>query len=78
MTGIDVNVRFTGVDKFEYTPDCLIFDLLNIPLYHGWLVEPERGPIADAVGQHSYNQLIEFIIDAKSSGDQEKFISGMA
>ncbi|NWR81776.1 MINY1 hydrolase, partial [Centropus unirufus] len=40
-TGLDVNVRFTGVSDFEYTPECIIFDLLNVPLYHGWLVDPQ-------------------------------------
>lgn len=40
-TGLDVNVRFTGVADFEYTPECIVFDLLDIPLYHGWLVDPQ-------------------------------------
>lgn len=40
-TGLDVNVRFTGVSDFEYTPECIVFDLLNVPLYHGWLVDPQ-------------------------------------
>lgn len=40
-TGLDVNVRFTGVADFEYTPECIVFDLLGIPLYHGWLVDPQ-------------------------------------
>lgn len=43
-TGLDVNVRFTGVSDFEYTPECSIFDLLGIPLYHGWLVDPQVRP----------------------------------
>ncbi|GAA6065038.1 ubiquitin carboxyl-terminal hydrolase MINDY-2 isoform X1, partial [Tachysurus ichikawai] len=41
QTGLDVNVKFTGVRVFEYTPECIVFDLLDIPLYHGWLVEPQ-------------------------------------
>lgn len=36
---LDVNVKFTGVRVFEYTPECIVFDLLDIPLYHGWLVD---------------------------------------
>lgn len=40
-TGLDVNVRFTGVSDFEYTPECIVFDLLDILLYHGWLVDPQ-------------------------------------
>lgn len=44
-TGLDVNVRFTGVSDFEYTPECIAFDLLDIPLYHGWLVDPQVSDI---------------------------------
>lgn len=28
-------------DDFEFTPECAIFDLLDIPLYHGWIVDPQ-------------------------------------
>jgi hypothetical protein len=36
---------FAGVSDFEYTPECIIFDLLNISLYHGWLVDPQVNAI---------------------------------
>ena len=36
-----MNVKFTGVDEFEYTSELLIFDILHINLYHGWLVDPQ-------------------------------------
>ena len=29
------------VSDFEYTRECIVFDLLNIQLYHGWLVDPQ-------------------------------------
>lgn len=48
-TGLDVNVRFTGVSDFEYTPECIVFDLLDIPLYHGWLVDPQVSDIVEHV-----------------------------
>lgn len=51
QTGLDVNVRFTGVRDFEYTPECIIFDLLRIPLYHGWLVDPQTPEIVAAIGK---------------------------
>lgn len=50
QTGLDVNVKFTGVREFEYTPECIIFDLLRIPLYHGWLVDPQDKEVAKVVG----------------------------
>lgn len=29
------------VDDFEFTRERAIFDLLDIPLYHGWIVDPQ-------------------------------------
>lgn len=67
QTGLDVNVRFTGVADFEYTPECIIFDLLEIGLYHGWLVDPQDDQCVAAVSKCSYNQLVEKIIQQKAS-----------
>ncbi|XP_069132190.1 ubiquitin carboxyl-terminal hydrolase MINDY-1-like [Argopecten irradians] len=71
QTGLDVNVRFTGVSDFEYTPECIIFDLLSIPLYHGWLVDPQDKDLITAIGTCSYNQLVEKIISQRSSDKPE-------
>ncbi|XP_053134480.1 ubiquitin carboxyl-terminal hydrolase MINDY-1 [Hemicordylus capensis] len=76
-TGLDVNVRFTGVADFEYTPECIVFDLLNIPLYHGWLVDPQISEMAQAVGKLSYNQLVEKIITCKHSSDPNLVTEGL-
>ncbi|CAI7771008.1 unnamed protein product [Closterium sp. NIES-53] len=46
-TGIDVNVRFTGIHAFEFTPETAIFDLLDISLVHGWLVDSQHGALFD-------------------------------
>ncbi|KAM8794354.1 ubiquitin carboxyl-terminal hydrolase MINDY-1 [Eudromia elegans] len=76
-TGLDVNVRFTGVSDFEYTPECIVFDLLNVPLYHGWLVDPQSPDVVRAVGKLSYNQLVEKIITCKHSGDSNAVTEGL-
>ncbi|KAE8588584.1 hypothetical protein XENTR_v10022621 [Xenopus tropicalis] len=76
-TGLDVNVRFTGVADFEYTPECIVFDLLNIPLYHGWLVDPQSAEAVQAVGKLSYNQLVEKIITCKHSNDSTQVAEGL-
>lgn len=76
-TGLDVNVRFTGVTDFEYTPECIVFDLLDIPLYHGWLLDPQSPETVAAVGKLSYNQLVEKIIDCKHSADNNKVSEGL-
>ncbi|KAG8575847.1 hypothetical protein GDO81_009687 [Engystomops pustulosus] len=76
QTGLDVNVKFTGVRVFEYTPECIVFDLLDIPLYHGWLVDPEIAEVVTAVGNCSYNQLVEKIISCKQSENSELVSEG--
>ncbi|XP_036949749.1 ubiquitin carboxyl-terminal hydrolase MINDY-1 isoform X5 [Acanthopagrus latus] len=76
-TGLDVNVRFTGVTDFEYTPECIVFDLLDIPLYHGWLVDPQSPEMVASVGKLSYNQLVEKIIDYKHSADSSRVSEGL-
>ncbi|KAK7874555.1 hypothetical protein R5R35_013126 [Gryllus longicercus] len=70
-TGLDVNIKFTGVQHFEYTPECIIFDLLNIPLYHGWLVDPQCQETVQALGNLGYNQLVERIILNKCSSNSD-------
>lgn len=70
-TGLDVNIRFTGITDFEYTPECIIFDLLRIPLYHGWLIDPSLEELKNAIGGQSYNQLVDTIISNESSETPE-------
>ncbi|XP_008835084.1 ubiquitin carboxyl-terminal hydrolase MINDY-2 isoform X2 [Nannospalax galili] len=76
QTGLDVNVKFTGVRVFEYTPECIVFDLLDIPLYHGWLVDPQIEDTVKAVGNCSYNQLVEKIISCKQSDNSQLVSEG--
>lgn len=70
-TGLDVNIRFTGITDFEYTPECIIFDLLRIPLFHGWLIDPDLFELKQAIGSQSYNQLVDNIITNKTSTEPE-------
>lgn len=57
-TGIDVNVQFRKINDFEFTRECTIFDLLDIGLYHGWIVDPQDTDTATAIGSKSYNTLV--------------------
>lgn len=54
-TGIDVNVRFSGPAAFEFTDEVAIFDLLGLPLLHGWVVSGED-EAACVVANLTYNQ----------------------
>ncbi|XP_057811898.1 uncharacterized protein LOC131026143 [Salvia miltiorrhiza] len=73
-TGIDVNLKFRRIDDFEFTPECAIYDLLDIPLYHGWIVDPQDHETADAIGSKSYNTLMGELVslEAKSITSDEK------
>nr|XP_043612926.1 ubiquitin carboxyl-terminal hydrolase MINDY-1 isoform X2 [Erigeron canadensis] len=62
-TGIDVNLKFTRIDDFEFTRECAIFDLLDIPLYHGWIVDPQDFDASSAIGLKSYNTLMGELVD---------------
>ncbi|KAL1828411.1 hypothetical protein ACET3Z_006823 [Daucus carota] len=57
-TGIDVNIKFKGITEFEFTRECAIFDLLDIPLYHGWIVDPQDSDTYNAIGSKSYNTIM--------------------
>ena len=58
--GLDVNVKFLGFDQFEFTVECDIFDIAEIRLVHGWVVEkPEE---IDALKNFNYNQAVDFMV----------------
>jgi len=76
QTGLDVNVRFTGVSHFEYTPELILFDLLHIPLYHGWIIDSEDTHLQSAIGNCGYNQLVDKIVTNKSSLSLELVTQG--
>ncbi|XP_062234132.1 uncharacterized protein LOC133931289 isoform X2 [Phragmites australis] len=65
-TGIDVNVMFREIYDFEFTRERAIFDLLDIPLYHGWIMDPQDTETATAIGSKSYNVLAAGLAEFKS------------
>jgi hypothetical protein len=67
---------FYRVQDFEYTPECIIFDLLSIPLYHGWLVDPQCHETVTALGSLGYNQIVEKIILNKCSSEIDLVTEG--
>ncbi|KAI8530363.1 hypothetical protein RHMOL_Rhmol11G0052100 [Rhododendron molle] len=73
-TGIDVNIKFLRIHDFEFTPECAIFDLLDIPLYHGWIVDPQDYDTANAIGSKSYNTLMGELVALETNleGEQKK------
>ncbi|MEW5307491.1 MAG: hypothetical protein WDW36_009883 [Sanguina aurantia] len=67
-TGIDVNVRFNAPDAFEATREVAVFDLLGIPLVHGWLVDPQDEELARVIGDRSYNELVQLMVSSMDEG----------
>jgi hypothetical protein len=73
--GLDLNIMFNGVNKYEFTQEVSIFDILQIPLLHGWIYdtrgseedsEGEAATVANAIGDKSYNHLIFKMVDYQS------------
>ncbi|KAK4769449.1 hypothetical protein SAY86_027599 [Trapa natans] len=78
-TGIDVNIEFKRIGDFEFTPECAIFDLLDIPLYHGWIVDPQDHETANAITNKSYNAIMGELValDAQGVEDARGVVSKM-
>lgn len=67
-TGLDVNVKFNSIFGFEATQELVMFDLLDISLVHGWLVDPEDRDTAAVFADHSYNVLVDTLIAGAPTG----------
>ncbi len=62
--GLDLNVHFNGVNKYEFTQEITIFDALNIPLVHGWLYDESNDPeLSSIIGNKSYNLLLNDLVE---------------
>lgn len=60
--GLDVNCKFAGPQEFEYTQELTVFDLLDIGLFHGWIVSRQDEKSFSIFGNLSYNQVVEKLI----------------
>eukprot|EP00301_Raphidiophrys_heterophryoidea_P005159 c12196_g3_i2.p1 GENE.c12196_g3_i2~~c12196_g3_i2.p1 ORF type:complete len:204 (-),score=51.82 c12196_g3_i2:94-705(-) len=60
--GLDVNIRFNSVGGFEYSKEMVVFDVCDVRLVHGWLVDPQQRTLHALIGNKTYNQVIEFAI----------------
>jgi hypothetical protein len=65
--GLDLNVHFNAVNKYEFTQEITIFDALNIPLVHGWLYDESQDPeLIEVIGNKSYNLLLNDLVEYHS------------
>lgn len=70
--GLDVNCKFCGPTDFEYTQELAVFDLLDISLFHGWIVSKQDEAAYAAFGDLSYNQVIEKLIALEEARSTEE------
>jgi ubiquitin carboxyl-terminal hydrolase MINDY-1/2 len=70
--GLDVNVKFATCREFEYTRELDIFDLFQIGLYHGWLIDPQQVMYYKNFFNKSYNQLVELTFYKDNKKEEEK------
>lgn len=68
-------IRFSVAD-FEYTTALTVFDLFRIPIFHGWVVDPQNADLVKVLNNQTYNQVVEMIIDYKTSMDSERVHKG--
>mmetsp|Transcript_15166 Transcript_15166/g.35151 ORF Transcript_15166/g.35151 Transcript_15166/m.35151 type:complete len:399 (+) Transcript_15166:2-1198(+) len=65
--GMDVNPKFTaGPTGVEYTMELNAFDLLEIELVHGWLLDSNAQEY-EWVGENTYNQLLNLVIEGNDA-----------
>lgn len=70
--GLDLNCKFTDIQAFEYTKGLCIFDMLNIPLYHGWVISSNDSVFYPYLKNYSYNVVINKIIRYNEYYDHER------
>ena len=75
LEGLDVNVRFEGVDKFEFTKALSVFDMLDIRLLHGWVIDEQDAQFG-ALRKQTYDQTVELAL-ADEGGDSQRVALGL-
>ena len=65
--GLDLNVHFSGVTDFEFTEEISVFDALDIPLLHGWVLDPQDIVTSMTIQRDSsYNHLMNKLVEYRS------------
>jgi ubiquitin carboxyl-terminal hydrolase MINDY-1/2 len=65
--GLDLNVLFSGVTAFEFTEEISVFDALDIPLLHGWVLDPQDTITSSVIKTNdSYNHLMFKLVEYRS------------
>jgi hypothetical protein len=74
--GMDVNPKFNaGPTGVEYTSNLNAFDCLHVELVHGWLIDPQDETTCQLIGNKTYNELIEMVIQGNDASAQLERLS---
>ena len=65
--GLDINIKFSDVTDFEFTPAIAMFDSYNIRLLHGWVVDPQQIQLYHLIKDKSYNEIVDFLTSENDS-----------
>jgi hypothetical protein len=57
--GMDVNLKFTSVTGIERAKETGVFEILGIPVFHGWIVSEDDLTIYPYLSPLSYNEAVE-------------------
>lgn len=68
--GLDVNFNFKEADNFEKTEQCKLFEFFGIRLVHGWLYDPEELELKTAIGDNTYNDLMNKLVAIEEDQDR--------
>ena len=72
--GLDVNVKFNDVSSFEYTRELDCFDSFSVPLYHGWIYDPQDRDTKDVIQEMTYNHLLFKLVEVKGLAEEEETV----
>jgi len=71
QSGIDLNVQFSDITSFEYTTECSVFDLLGVPLVHGWMMDDRPGSSAPKIFSLCLSRSCQIAQSLLQSNDRE-------
>jgi len=71
--GLQFNAKFGNVREFERTKEISVFELLEIPIVHGWIVDPSNKEAHKFISPLSYDSLMDKVclsLDLKEKFEQ--------
>lgn len=75
-TGLDVNVKFDHIHGFEPTAELAMFDLFQVDLVHGWIIDPQDKETFEVIVNKlgNYNKTVEFIVQVDEKAVEEEVL----